>query len=85
METDPQPEDVPVKAELRFAGVLLQESTLPQSRVLPHVRMVVSLIERVSIRLEQLIVFLRQAMRQQRMAKRCGGDYVLHVLNQHPP
>ena len=84
-KAESEPQGVSIQPKLRLGSVLLDESGLPESPMLPYVRMVASLIEGIPIGLKQMIAFLRQAMRQHSIAKRSRGDYVLHVLNQHPP
>jgi hypothetical protein len=65
--------------------VVLRESSLVQSRMLPYVRMVVSLIEGIELSGEVVVRLLRQALRQHRIADRRRTDYVLRFLQQHPP
>jgi hypothetical protein len=71
--------------ELCLAGVVLRESTLANSLMLPYVRMVVRLIEGIELSLDELVQLLRQALRQHSMALRSRKDYVLGFLQQHPP
>ena len=78
-------DELPGKAELRLEGVVLCESSLAKSPVLPYVRMVVSLIEGIEFRCEEVVRLLRQAMRQHSIANRRKIDYVLSFLHQHPP
>jgi hypothetical protein len=66
-------------------GVVLDESSVVESPVLPYVRMVVGLIEGVRVSLKQLRDWLCQALRQHSIARRRRPDYVLAFLNQHPP
>jgi ABC-type uncharacterized transport system ATPase subunit len=49
------------------------------------VRMVVSLIEGVELRCDEILRLLRQAMRQHSMGTRRRIDYVVGFLHQHPP
>ena len=72
-------------AELRVAGVVLDESRVVRSSVLPYVRMVASLIEGRDIELPELIRALQNAVRQHSISRRRRVDYVVHCLNQHPP
>lgn len=76
---------LPVKVELRLDGVLLDESSLAMSPMLPYVRMVVSLIEGVELSCREILRLLRQAMRQRSIGVRRRIDYVLGFLHQHPP
>jgi hypothetical protein len=65
--------------------VVLDESSVTNSPLLPYVRMVVSLIEGIPRTCQELVRLLRQALRQHRFAFRRGTDYVLRFLFQHPP
>lgn len=73
------------KVELRLEGVVLDESRLANSPMLPYVRMVVSLIEGIRLTCQELVRLLRQALRQRSLAFRKRIDYVLCFLHQHPP
>ena len=73
------------KVELRLDGVVLDESSLLNSPMLPYVRMVVSLIEGVEFGCDEIVRLLRQAMRQHSIAYSRRVDYVLGFLHQHPP
>ena len=82
----PQPPDeLSVLVELRFDGVILDESSLLQSPMLPYVRMIVSLIEGFQLSCHELVTLLRQALRQHSLAFRSRRDYVRRFLHQHPP
>jgi hypothetical protein len=65
--------------------LLLDESTLANSPVLPYALMVASVIERRTISRDELIAALRKRMRQRSMGRRPRREYVLRYLNQHPP
>jgi hypothetical protein len=73
------------KAELRLGAVVLHEASLLKSRMLPYVRMVVSLIEGIEFSYQKLVLLLRQAMRQHSIARRTRSEYVLRFLHEHPP
>ena len=75
----------PSRPELRLDGVVVDEATLTNSPVLPYLRMMVSLIEGVLVGIKELLVLLRQALRQHSIASRRRTDYVLRFLWQHPP
>ena len=60
----------PVTVELRLEGVVLDESSLATSPMLPYVRMVVSLIEGVEFTCREVLDLLRQAMRQHSIGAR---------------
>jgi hypothetical protein len=70
---------------LELDGFVLDEPTLVNSRILPYVRMVASLLEGRTIRREELIAALRKRMRQRSIARAPHREYVLRYLNQHPP
>ena len=70
---------------LKLDGVVLQEATLVNSPILPHVCMVASLIEGRTVSRDELIVALRKSMRQRCMGRSPRREYVLRYLNQHPP
>lgn len=53
--------------------------------MLGHVRLLVSLIEGVAIRRQEILDLLRGSMRQHSIARRRKSDYVLAFVNQHPP
>jgi hypothetical protein len=70
---------------LNLDGLVLEESTLVSSRVLPYVRMLVSVLEGEAISREQLIAALRTRIRQRSIGRLPRREYVLHYLHQHPP
>jgi len=76
---------LPVTLELRLQGVVLDESGLARSPMLPYVRMIVGLIEGVELNCREVLCLLRQSMRQRSIADRRRIDYVLGFLHQHPP
>jgi len=73
------------KVELRLEGVVLDESSVVNSPMLPYLRMVVRLIEGIPLTCRELVRLLRQALRQRSLAFRNRIDYVLCFLHQHPP
>ena len=75
----------PVTVELRLEGVVLRESSLATSPLLPYVRMLVSLIEGIELSCREVVCLLRQAMRQHSFGARRRIDYLLGFLHQHPP
>jgi hypothetical protein len=81
----PASDPLPVTVEVRLEGVVLDESSLASSPMLPYVRMVVSLIEGVELSCREVVHLLRQAMRQHRIGARRRIDYLLGFLHQHPP
>jgi hypothetical protein len=70
---------------LPLEGLLLDEATLVNSRILPYVRMIASVIEGRTIGRDELIAALRKRMRQHSIGRRPRREYVLCYLNQHPP
>jgi hypothetical protein len=73
------------KAALSLEGFLLDEATLVNSPALPYALMVASVIERRTIRRDELIAALRKGMRQRSIGRRPHREYALCYLNQHPP
>ena len=78
-------EELPVTVELRLEGVVLDESSLASSPMLPYVRMVVGLIEGIELACREVLRLLRQSMRQRSFGARRKIDYILGFLHQHPP
>ena len=70
---------------MRLEGVVLRESSLATSPMLPYVRMVMRLIEGVELTCGELVRLFRQAMRQHSIAYRRRTDYALGFLHWHPP
>jgi len=70
---------------LNLDGFVLDERTLVNSRILPYVRMVASVLERRTVSREELIAALLRSMRQRSIARAPRREYVLRYLNQHPP
>jgi hypothetical protein len=71
--------------ELCLDGVVLNEESFLKSRMLPYVRMVVTLIEGIELSYQELVQLLQQAMRQHSIARRTRSEYVLRFLHEHPP
>jgi len=85
LPSEPVSDPLSVTIELRLDGVVLDESSLARSPMLPYVRMIVSLIEGVEFRCDEIVRLLRQAMRQHSIAYSRRIDYVLGFLHQYPP
>ena len=79
------PDELSVKVELRFGDVVLDESSLVNSRMLSYTRMIANLIEGISLSQDAFIGLLRQAMRQHSIANRKRIDYLLCFHPKHPP
>lgn len=82
---EPRTDEGQGKVELHLDGVVLDESSVVNSPLLPYLRMVVSLIEGIRLTCQELVRLLRQALRQRSLAFRRRIDYVLRFLHQHPP
>jgi hypothetical protein len=70
---------------LLLEGVVLDDTTLVHSRMLPYVVMVASILEGRTIGLEELIGALQKRMRQRSIGGQARREYVLRYLNEHPP
>lgn len=81
----PVREPLPGMTEPWLEGMVLDESSLATSPMLPYVRMVVSLIEGVEFTCRELVHLLRQRMRQHRIGARRGVAYLRGCLDQRPP
>ena len=77
----PPAEDV----SLMLDGFALDEATLVNSRMLPYLAVVASLLEGRSIRPAELLQTLRKSLRQRSFDTLPRHQYVLRFLNQHPP
>ena len=80
-----QSPEVPITVELHSAGIVLDESSVLASPMLPYVRMLVSLLEGVAFRRQDLVQLVHRGMRQHSLRRRTRVDYVLAFLHQHPP
>jgi hypothetical protein len=76
---------LPVKLELRLEEVVLDESSLARSPMLPYVRMVLRVVEGFERNCQEVTRLLRHGLRQRCMALQRRTDYVLWFLHQHPP
>jgi len=74
-----------LQAEVQLEGLVLSESTLSTSCMLPYVGMIVNLLEGVQLRRNELMELLLESLRQHSIAYRTRTDYVLRFLHQHPP
>ena len=82
---EPASEPSPVAVAPRHEELVLDESSLSSSPMLPYVRMVVSLVEGVSFTCHEVLDLLLRAWRQHRIGA-CGKiDYLLVFPHQHPP
>jgi len=76
---------LPVTAVLRLEGVVLDEASLASSPILPHVRMLIGLIEGVVLSCGEVVRLLRQALRQHSIGAGKRSDYLRGFLHRHPP
>ncbi len=70
---------------LHLDGFVLDESTLANSRILPYVQMVASVLEGRTISHEELLTALQKSLRQRSINRVPRREYVLSYLNGHPP
>jgi hypothetical protein len=75
----------PENAAFAWESLPLDEPTLRNSRVLPYVLMVASVLEGRTIHREELLAALRKTMRQRSIGRRPRREYVVRFLHQHPP
>ena len=71
--------------ELDLDGVILQESTVVHSPLLPYIRTLLAMIEGIRMSHVEVVAWLRERQRQRSIAYRSRRDYVLRFLHQHPP
>jgi hypothetical protein len=83
--SEPSPFDRSLTIELRLDDVILRESTVINSPVLPYVRMIVRLIDGIHVSIKELVELLLRSMRQHGIVYQGGVDYRLRFLHQHPP
>jgi hypothetical protein len=70
---------------LHLDGFVLDEPTFVNSRILPYVQMVASVLEGRTISREELLSALRKSLRQRSINRAPRREYVLRYLNGHPP
>lgn len=75
----------PVTAVARLEEVMLDESSLAGSPMLPYVRMIVSLIQGVRFTCREVLDLLWQTLRQHSIGVLHRSDYLRGFLHQHPP
>lgn len=94
-DLDPHPEGAPPgeptadalqgTAVLRLEGVVLNEASVANSRMLPYVRMVVGLIEGIAFTCREVVELLRLAMRQHSIGALGRSPYAWCFPSQRPP
>jgi len=70
---------------LHLDGFVLDERALVNSRILPYVQMVASVLEGRTISREELLAAMLKRMRQRSIGRAPRREYVLRYLNGHPP
>jgi hypothetical protein len=78
-------EELAETLQLVLEGITIDASVVRTSPLLDYLRMVIRLIERISVTRAELTTTLLEAMRQHSIAYRTRTDYVLRFLHQHPP
>ena len=94
-DLDPHPEGAPPgeptadalqgTAVLRLEGVVLNEASVANSRMLPYVRMVVGLIEGIAFTCREVVELLRLATRQHSIGASGRSPYAWCFPSQRPP
>jgi hypothetical protein len=72
-------------AKLTLDGFTLDEAMLAGSPMLPYLAVAATVIEGRTIGSDELLALLLRSMRQRSFDKLPRREYVLHLLNQHPP
>jgi len=83
--SEPGNDALPVTDVLRLEGAVLNEASLATSPMLPHVRMLIGLIEGIALSCGEVLRLLRQAWRQHSIGAGNRSDYLRGFLHQHPP
>jgi hypothetical protein len=71
--------------ELCLEGVILDESDVAASPVLPYVRTVIRLLDGLELTCDEVVELLHAAMRQHRIAEQTAILYASVFPQQHPP
>ncbi len=79
------PQATPVEMELQLDGLVVDESDVDHSPMLPYVRKLIWLIDGVRLTDCGVVKLLQKVLRQHSMAYSLRRDYVLSFLHQHPP
>lgn len=78
-------DESPPAVELPREVVVLDESSLADSPMLPYVRMVIRLIDGVQLSCQEVVRLLRQALRQHSFGDPRRSGYLRCCWQQHPP
>ena len=81
----PLPAELPVAIELYLDGVVLDESSVVNSPMLPYIRTLIWMMDGRRLSHVEVVGWLRHVLRQRSMAYRPRREYVLRFLHQHPP
>jgi len=81
----PLPAELPVAIELYLDGVVLDESSVVNSPMLPYIRTLIWMMDGRRLSHVEVVGWLRQVLRQRSMAYRPRREYVLRFVHQHPP
>jgi len=81
----PLPREESVAIELDLNGIVLDESSVVNSPLLPYIRTVIGMIDGVRLSHVEVVAWLREVLRQRSMVYRPRRDYVVRFLHQHPP
>jgi hypothetical protein len=71
--------------KLLLEGFTLDQATLVNSPLLSYLAMVATLVEGRTIRRRELLGILLRSMRQRSFDRLPRREYVLRIVNQHPP
>ncbi len=83
--TQPLPAELSVAIELELDGVVLDESSVVDSPMLPYIRTLIWMIDGPRLSQIAVVQWLLQVLRQRCMAYRLWREYVLSFLHEHPP
>jgi len=83
--TQPLPAELLVAIELDLDGLILDESSVVNSPMLPYIRTLIWMIDGIRLSCAGVVQWLREVLRQRSMAYRPRREYVLRFLHQHPP
>jgi hypothetical protein len=79
------PAELPLAIELDLEGVILDESSVVNSPMLPYIRTLIWIIDGIRLSHVEVAAWLREVLRQRSIACRSRREYVLRFLHQHPP